>query len=107
MKSYITILIAVLFVSCFGLPCFAVCPTAELTGDCVVDFKDFAKMAEQWLTEGIPTPIIYGMTWVSINDPGVSGHEKFDGQMSKYETTNAQYCQFLNVAKASNQIGKP
>jgi hypothetical protein len=32
------------------------------------------------------------MTWVSINDPGVSGHEAFNGQMSKYETTNAQYC---------------
>ena len=45
-----------------------------------------------------------GMVWVQINDPGVSGHERFDGQMSKYETTNAQYCQFLNAAKASNQI---
>jgi formylglycine-generating enzyme required for sulfatase activity len=44
------------------------------------------------------------MIWVSINDPGVSGHEGFDGYMSKYETTNAQYCQYLNAAKASNQI---
>jgi formylglycine-generating enzyme required for sulfatase activity len=26
------------------------CPSAELTGDCVVDFKDFALMADQWLT---------------------------------------------------------
>jgi hypothetical protein len=26
------------------------------------------------------------MEWVSINDPG------FNGRMSKYETTNAQYC---------------
>jgi hypothetical protein len=39
-----------------------------------------------------------GMVWVSINDPG------FTGQMSKYETTNAQYCQFLNAAKASGDI---
>jgi formylglycine-generating enzyme required for sulfatase activity len=45
-----------------------------------------------------------GMVWVYINDPGVSGHEGFTGYMSKYETTNAQYCQFLNAAKASNQI---
>ena len=42
--------------------------------------------------------------WVSINDPGVSGHEGFNGQMSKYETTNAQYCQFLNDALTSGDI---
>ena len=45
-----------------------------------------------------------GMVWVYIDDPGVSGHEGFSGQMSKYETTNAQYCQYLNAAKASNAI---
>ena len=45
-----------------------------------------------------------GMVWVYINDPGVSGHEPFNGYMSKYETTNSPYCQYLNVAKASNQI---
>jgi formylglycine-generating enzyme required for sulfatase activity len=45
-----------------------------------------------------------GMVLVSINDPGVSGHEGFNGQMSKYEITNAQYCQFLNEAKASGDI---
>jgi formylglycine-generating enzyme required for sulfatase activity len=39
-----------------------------------------------------------GMAWVSINDPG------FTGQMSKYETTNAQYCQFLNSALATSDI---
>jgi hypothetical protein len=48
---------------------------------------------------------IIPITWVSINDPGIGGgHEGFNGQMSKYETTNDQYCQFLNAAKASNQI---
>ncbi len=45
-----------------------------------------------------------GMVWVYINDPGVSGHETFYGYMSKYETTNAQYCAYLNAAKASNDI---
>jgi len=44
------------------------------------------------------------MVWVSINDPGVSGHEGFSGQMSKYETTNAQCCQFLNAALATGDI---
>ncbi|AQQ09632.1 Serine/threonine-protein kinase pkn1 [Sedimentisphaera cyanobacteriorum] len=45
-----------------------------------------------------------GMVWVQINDPGVSGHEGFNGEMSKYETTNAQYCHFLNEALASGDI---
>jgi hypothetical protein len=36
-----------------------------------------------------------GMAWVSINDLGVPTHEPFNGEMSKYETTNAQYCQYL------------
>ena len=35
----------------------------------------------QWLTEGIPTPILNGMTWVSISDPGIGGgHEGFTGE---------------------------
>ncbi|ARN56576.1 formylglycine-generating enzyme family protein [Sedimentisphaera salicampi] len=45
-----------------------------------------------------------GMVWVYIDDPGVSGHEGFTGYMSKYETTNAQYCQYLNDALASGDI---
>ena len=45
-----------------------------------------------------------GIQLVSINDPGVSGHEAFTGEMAKYETTNAQYCQFLNAALASGDI---
>jgi len=44
------------------------------------------------------------ITWVYINDPGVSGHEPFNGYMSKYETTNAQYAQYLNAAKASGDV---
>ncbi len=44
------------------------------------------------------------MEWVYVDDPGVSGHEGFTGYMSKYETTNAQYCEFLNAAIASGDI---
>ncbi|MGD9109650.1 MAG: SUMF1/EgtB/PvdO family nonheme iron enzyme [Phycisphaerales bacterium] len=42
----------------------------------------------------------YGMTmeFVSISDAG------FTGQMAKYETTNAQYCEFLNDAYTSSDI---
>jgi formylglycine-generating enzyme required for sulfatase activity len=31
-------------------------------------------------------------------------HGGFTGEMSKYETTNAQYCQFLNAALASGDV---
>lgn len=41
-----------------------------------------------------PAPIVF----VSIIDP------EFSGEMSKYETTNAQYCQFLNEAIVSGDI---
>ena len=82
--------------------CFAACPSTDVTGDCRVDFEDFAVMVSEWLTEGIPEP--QGMVWVRINDPGVPGHEGFHGYVSKYETTNAQYCEYLNAALASGDI---
>jgi hypothetical protein len=43
---------------------------------------------------GPNTPLVF----VDINDPG------FCGQMSEYEVTNAQYCDFLNAALASGDI---
>ncbi len=75
----------------------AACPSADLTGDCRVDLADFAIMASQWLGEGVPENP-NNLIWVYINAPG------FNGEMSKYETTNAQYCQFLNAALASGDI---
>lgn len=89
-----------LVVSCFCLPCFGLCPSSDLTGDCRVDFKDLALLVSQWLDEDTPED----MAWESVSDPGVPGHEVFDGEMSKYETTNAQYCKFLNDALASGDI---
>ncbi|MEN6307612.1 MAG: formylglycine-generating enzyme family protein [Anaerohalosphaeraceae bacterium] len=97
MKTFITLLV----VCSLRLSCFALCPSMDFTGDCRVDLADFALFAEQWLTEGVPDPDI---VWVSINDPGVSGYEPFNGEMSQYETTNAQYCQYLNTALASGDI---
>lgn len=53
------------------------------------------------------------ITWVSINDSGAGmkddngnpiSHGGFSGWMSKYETTNAQYCEFLNDALATGDI---
>ena len=60
--------------------------------------------AEEWKYLGFRVasvtepPCTVDVEWVTISDPG------FTGQMSKYETTNAQYCQFLNEALASGDI---
>jgi hypothetical protein len=51
-------------------------------------------------TPAVPPAPVDDIDWVSINDSGGG----FTGQMSKYETTNAQYCQFLNAALASGDI---
>ncbi len=61
----------------------------------------YTVIADDGVAPPVPSPDI---TWVSINDPGVSGYEGFIGDMSKYETTNAQYCQYLNAALASGDI---
>jgi hypothetical protein len=78
--------------------------------DGVVNGKDFCVLAANWLWWLPPEPPD-GMVFVYINDPGVDDngdgtpdHEPFDGEMSKYETTNAQYCQFLNDALATGDI---
>jgi formylglycine-generating enzyme required for sulfatase activity len=80
------------------------CPTADINGDCEVNLEDFTMIASQWLTIGMPAPIPDGILWVYVNDPGVSGQESFSGFMSKYETTNAQYCEFLNAALSTGDI---
>ena len=95
-------------------------PSADITGDCFVDFDDFAMigtdwpatdfndvavMANQWLTGDPNAPCVpYDMAWVYIDDPGVPGHEGFTGYLGKYEVTNAQYCKYLNEAKALGDI---
>ena len=106
------ILISIVVIAVSGNFCFADCPSADIGGDCIVDFNDFAllaaewsvtdfndvaAMANEWLSEGVPNDPC-NLVWVDINDPGVPGHEGFNGEMSKYETTNAQYCQYLNSA---------
>jgi formylglycine-generating enzyme required for sulfatase activity len=110
----------------------AKCPSADLNGDCFVDFEDFALMAAQW-------PNVYD--WNDVNtlaaqwlttDPCVSDDMAYmpDGEfemgdhhgdnirydlpvhavyldsffMSKYEITNQQYCDYLNSAEDANEI---
>ena len=81
---------------CFGAT--GGCPQSDLTGDCAVNLADLAIMASEWLVDGNPNAP--DITWVYISDPGGG----FNGEMSKYETTNAQYCQYLNAAMASGDV---
>jgi hypothetical protein len=79
---------------------------ADMDDSGIVNLADLEIFVNDWLcicpadwplsTRG--TPVGDGITWVSVNEPG------FTGQMSKYETTNAQYCQYLNDALAAGQI---
>jgi formylglycine-generating enzyme required for sulfatase activity len=79
---------------------------ADMDGNGVVDLADLDIFVNDWLCvcpadwplKTRRTHVEDGMTWVTITDPG------FTGQMSKYETTNAQYCQYLNDALADDQI---
>jgi len=108
-KTFIIVSLIVFLFS--GGSSLAACPSADLNGDCRVDMDDFAIMASQWLDEFHPDP--NGMEWVYIEDDGSGMKDEngdpismggFNGYMSKYETTNAQYCQFLNAALASGDI---
>lgn len=44
------VLISFIVITISGNYALAKCPSADLTGDCFVDFKDFTLMAAQWLT---------------------------------------------------------
>ncbi|MHC4617877.1 MAG: formylglycine-generating enzyme family protein, partial [Planctomycetota bacterium] len=117
---------AFVFVLVGGGFAFAACPSADLSGDCFVDFEDFAVVGAQWLE---------GYDWNDVNtlanqwlttDPCVPDDMAYipDGEfemgdhfaegdydelplhavfldsffMSKYEVTNQQYCDYLNSA---------
>ena len=113
-KSLIIVSLIVFMLSC--VPAFADCPSADLTGDCFVDFEDFALMANQWLTTDpcVPGDMVY------IPDGNfVMGDHHGDGWsdelpvhavlldaffMSRYEITNQQYCDYLNSALGSGSI---
>jgi len=109
------------------------CPSADLTGDCFVDFEDFAiigsqwlndydwndvnTLANQWLTTDpcVPDDMAY------IPDGEFEMGDHFDPEgglnelpvhavlvdalfMSKYEITNQQYCDYLNDANSLGLI---
>jgi len=69
---------------------------APLCGESVLS----GSTVDMVVSVGTPPEVAF----VYINDPGVPEHEPFTGLMSKYETTNAQFAQYLNTAKASGDI---
>ncbi len=111
----------------------AACPSTDVTGDCFVDYEDFAQMgsqwpngydsndltemASQWLTEGLPDPPD-DMKYIpeggfEMGDHFADGHDDelplhavlLDAFfMSKFEITNSQYCDYLNSALDSSSI---
>ncbi len=107
-KSLIFVSLVVFVLS--GVPAFADCPSADITGDCFVDLEDVAVVANQWLT-GAPT-IPDDMAYIP-NGGFEMGDHHGDGYstelplhavlvdaffISRYEITNQQYCDYLNSA---------
>ena len=88
------------------------CPSADLTDDCFVDFEDFALMVNQWLTTDpcVPDDMVYIPDGSFVMGDHFSPPEGYDHElplhdvlldsffMSKFETTNQQYCDYLNSA---------
>ena len=95
---------------------FAACPSADLTGDCLVDFQDFAVMASQWLTTDPCIPDDMALIPAGTFEMGDSFGEGDSDErpvhtvtvdsfyMSKYEVTNRQYCDYLNSALSHGLI---
>lgn len=111
------VLISFIVITISGNYALAKCPSADLTGDCFVDFEDFALIASQWLTgdPNIPDDMVYipygGFEMGDHFDPeGSSDELPVHGVlldaffMSRYEITNQQYCDYLNSAFGSNSI---
>ena len=108
-----SILIFSIVIAISGNFALGVCPSADLTGDCFVDYEDFALMAAQWLTGDpcIPEDMVRipGGTFQmgdSLGD-GWSGElpvhtvtvDSF--YMGRCEVSNRQYCDYLNSAIGS------
>ncbi len=77
-------------------------------GDCQIAQQDYYSPDSTSNDQGFRVVSDSDMQWVYVEDPGVDDtgdgipdHEPFKGWISKYETTNAQYCEYLNAAYPS------
>ncbi|MHC4743721.1 MAG: formylglycine-generating enzyme family protein [Planctomycetota bacterium] len=99
--------------------CLAECPPPDITGDCLVNFDDFALMAAYWLA-GDPCDPRFPQDMVIIPagtfEMGDSLDEGYPSElpahtvtlnsflMARFEITNRQYCDYLNSALSQGQI---
>jgi len=117
-KNLFSVVSLALFVF-IGNTAFAACPSADLTGDCLVDLLDFAVMANQWLTTEPNAPENLNMMVFVPGGGFEMGRHVGDGGsdelpphpvlldaffMSKFKITNQQYCDYLNSALGSGSI---
>ena len=132
LRKSAAVLIYFVVITISGVTTLADCPSADLNGDCFVDFEDFAVLANQlsieydwedialianqWLTTDpcVPDDMVY------IRDGEFEmGDHHGDGYSdelpvhavlldsfftSKYEITNQQYCEYLNSAILAGDI---
>jgi len=116
MRNGVLVLTVLLF---SGNLCLADCPPPDVTGDCFVDFDDFALMAAYWLTTDPCDPCIpHDMVLIpgGTFEMGDSFEEGEDNElpvhtvtldsfyMGKYEITNRQYCDYLSSAQLQRLI---
>ncbi len=108
------------------------CPSADLTGDCFIDFDDFALMAAQWPATDFDDVAEMANQWLNIFDPHIRddvvlipagefrmGDHFDEGDLDNFpphdvlidqfymgicEVTNREYCEFLNSALSQGQI---
>jgi formylglycine-generating enzyme required for sulfatase activity len=105
------ILISLVVITISGNFALAKCPSADLTGDCFVNYEDFAVMAAQWLTTDPCVPD--DMVHIPGGEFVMGKHFPPEGYtdelplhavlidsffMGRYEITNQQYCDYLNWA---------
>jgi sulfatase modifying factor 1 len=109
-RKTLSILISFIVIAVSVGLALAACPSADLTGDCFVDYEDFALMAAQWLTTDpcIPNDMAYipngefqmgdSFSEGGSNELPVHTVTVDSFYMGKYEITNRQYCDYLNSA---------
>jgi len=111
---------------------FCACPSADLSGDCFVDYEDFTliggqwlngydcnnltEMANQWLTTDpdVPNDMVYipdgefemGDHFAEGDSDELPVHAVLLDSffMNKFEITNQQYCDYLNDANSLGLI---
>jgi sulfatase modifying factor 1 len=114
-----------------ALPVLASCPSADLTGDCIVDLADFAVISNQWLNaqtnldpllrqwltgDRLPEDMVSipagAFQMGNSKDASEGWSDEFPVHtvtvdsfaMGKYEITNGQYRDFLNSARIQGLI---